>query len=364
MLKETLREMIAQLHAEGKIAAVCFCSHVPAELFEAAGICLLRIPFIEDADNAASHILPSNVCPIVKNTCDVLEDDCLEEADLVIAETSCDGKRKLFELASRKERMYFYQVAQGADRNYVNPLIKKECGYLAKELSRRFNLTITDGAIKEAGALVNAERESILALMEIQKEVPPRAFGAQIFEALEEHRALSGIRERTEANRRTRKELLSKDSPVSGNAARILLTGCPMSGVYKTVLDAVEQNGGVAVCFENCEVMKSAVRHFDTAAEDVRQALADCYQNTACAIMAPNERRFSLIRDLIDEYRVQGVIDIHMPVCHPYTVERDKMKRLCAELGVPYMSVMPDVTNADAGQLATRITAFLEMLPS
>ena len=39
------------------------------------------------------------------------------------------------------------------------------------------------------------------------------------------------------------------------------------------------------------------------------------------------------------------------------------MMRLCREeLGIPYMAVETDVTDSDAGQLATRITAFLEMI--
>ena len=147
------------------------------------------------------------------------------------------------------------------------------------------------------------------------------------------------------------------------SAKRILVTGCPMSGVYAKIVEAVENNGGVIVAFENCEALKPAIRHFDIDHPDIYEAFADCYQKTACAIMSPNEVRFHLIREIIDDYKVDGVLDITLQTCHPYTVEKDKMMRLCEdEIGVPYMTVETDAGNSDGGQLATRIAAFIEML--
>ena len=47
-----------------------------------------------------------------------------------------------------------------------------------------------------------------------------------------------------------------------------------MSGVYEKIASTIESNGGVVVAFENCEVIKSAIRHFDTEKEDM-MALAN-----------------------------------------------------------------------------------------
>ena len=364
MHRDELKNMISRLHQEGRPAAVCFCSHVPAELFEAAGVGLIRVPYIEGAAEAASRLLPANVCPVVKNCADVCEEEALEDADLIIAETSCDGKRKLFELISRQERVYFFQPPQGTDRTYANPLIKSECLHLAKELRKRFGCRITDDSVRQAGEMINAERQSVRDLMAVQKETPPPVFGRQIFKTLEDNRRLTTSAGRAAANISARRAFISDrdGSPVPSSAARILITGCPLSGLYEKVIGAVEDNGGVVVCIENCEVLESAMRHFDTEAKDVYQSLADCYQMAACAIMSPNDRRFSLIRELVTDYRVDGILDIQLPVCHPFTVERDKMVRLSRELGVPYLSVQPDITDTDDGQITTRITAFLEMI--
>ncbi|XCP84911.1 2-hydroxyacyl-CoA dehydratase family protein [Roseburia hominis] len=358
-----LQKLISDCHAAGKKAVVSFCSHVPQEILLAADVCSLRIPYVREVKDAASHILPRNVCPIVRNCCNICEDECLKEADLIIAETSCDGKRKMYELISRQERVYFYQVPQGADRDYVKPLIQSECRYLVRELKRRFDADITEEKIRLAGELLGRERESITKLMEIQRQVPPAAWGQEIFQALEEHRSLPDVEARIVANEETRKLLLSRQSTVPKKAKRILVTGCPLSGLYKKILESVEQNGGVVVCFENCEVMKSASRRFDTENPDVYEALSDCYANTACAIMSQNNLRFELIRRLTADYQVDGVLDVTLQVCHPYTVERDKMSRLCEDsLGIPYMAVITDDSGEDIGQLTTRIAAFIEML--
>ena len=363
MNKQELKKLISDCHAAERKTVFSFCSHVPEEIFEAAGMCYFRLPYMEGMDDSASHILINNVCPIVKNVCDICEDPSFSDADMIIAETSCDGKKKMYELLSNQDRIYFYQVSQGTDRDYVRPLIKSEVKYLIDEIKKRFEINVTDENIREAARLVNKERESVVELVSIQKSDPPAAWGVEIFEALKGNRLLPDIKDRIEANKRTKAELLSKETPVKKSAMRILVTGCPMSGVYSKIISTIEENGGVVVAFENCEVIKSAIRHFDTEKEDVMEAFADCYQNTACAIMSPDTLRFELIKKLVKEYKADAVLDVTLQTCHPYTVERDKMMQLCKnEIGIPYMAVETDTSDADLGQLTTRLAAFIEML--
>lgn len=363
MNKQDLQSLIAKCHANGKKTALYFCSHVPLEILEAADLYAVRLPYIEDVDDAASHILVRNVCPIVKNVCDICEDEAFKDADLILAETSCDGKKKMYELLSNQERLYFYQVGQGADREYVRPLIRSEAKYLIKKLKKRFDIEVTEEKLRDAAALVNAERESIVKLMEIQKNKPAATWGGSIFKALEQHRTLPDIKERITANEKLRAELLVAKSPVNENAKRILITGCPMSGVYEKIISAAENNGGVIVAFENCEALKPAIRHFDIENPDIFEAFADCYECNACAIMSPNHIRFKLIEQLVSDYAVDGVLDVTLQTCHPYTVERDKMMHFCRDtLHIPYMALETDTGNSDSGQLATRIAAFIEML--
>lgn len=362
MDKTALKSLIQSEQERGRKVAISFCSHVPQEVIMAAGFTSIRVFHVDGVEDISSRILPKNICPVVAQCTSLCEDGTFSEADLIIAESSCDGKKKMYELLTMQDKLYYYQVPQGEDRSYVKPLIESECRYLIKMFRDRFGVEVDADKIRESGDILNAERQSIMELMQIQRETPPKAWGLEIYRAMEESRSLPDRIEATELNREFRQSFQGRESKVPKSAKRILVTGCPLGGVYEKVISAIENHGGVVVCFENCEVVKSARRSMDTKAPDVIEALADCYQNTACAIMAPNNLRFRLIEELVGEYQAEGVLDLTLQTCHSYSVERDKMSRLCETMGIPYIAVEVDASDADAGQLNTRIAAFIEML--
>ena len=362
MDKQTVTQVIEECHMSGQKAAVSFCSHVPEEILEAAGFCSIRLLHTEDVEDISTQALPKNLCPVVKRCYSICEDGTLAEADLILAESSCDGKKKMYELLTRQEQLYYYQVPQGEDREYVLPLIRSECRYLMAMIEKRFGVKVTEEELRAACHRINQERQSVMSLLEIQMQMPPAAYGYEILQILEKNRAIADRAARTEANVAARNAFLSRKSPVPSDAKRVLVTGCPISGVYHKVVNAIEQNGGVAVCFENCEAVKSCRRRVDTDSADLIGAIAACYQNTACAIMAPNPLRFALIDELVEQYHVDGIIDLTLQTCHSYSVERDKMRRFCIDREIPYIPVETDFSDADMGQITTRISAFIEIL--
>lgn len=362
MDKQQLKELIDQCHRRGQRVAVHFCSHVPEEVLAAAGFAVLRLTHLEDVADCSPRALPGNLCPVVKECYSICENPVLEDVDLIVTESSCDGKKKMYELITPQDKLWYYQVAQGSDREYVAPLIRSELSYLMRMLQERFGVQVTEEGLRAAARQANAERESVLELLALQKAEPPAVWGADFYAAWRTAQANPTSEERTAAYRRQRERLAAAERTVPADAKRILLTGCPLGGVYRKVLPAVEENGGVVVCFETCELAKSSVRQTDTEAEDITAALAECYRNTACAIMAPNDLRFDLLLRLAEEYRVDGILDLTLQTCHAYTVERDKLGRFCRRHDLPYMAVETSAGDSDTGQLKTRIAAFLEML--
>ncbi|PKK39259.1 hypothetical protein ABB02_01491 [Clostridiaceae bacterium JG1575] len=65
---------------------------------------------------------------------------------------------------------------------------------------------------------------------------------------------------------------------------------------------------------------------------------------------------------MIKEYHVDGVIDVILHACHTFNVESILMADSIRKSGTPYMKLETDYSGADAGQIETRIGAFLEML--
>lgn len=144
---------------------------------------------------------------------------------------------------------------------------------------------------------------------------------------------------------------------------RILVTGCPIGGATEKVIRAIEDNGGIVVTYENCGGAKSIDKLVDEDNQDVYDALARRYLNIGCSVMTPNPNRLELLGRLIDEYKVDGVVEMILQACHTYNVESLGIRRFVNEKkGKPYISVETDYSQADIGQLNTRIAAFIEML--
>ena len=141
------------------------------------------------------------------------------------------------------------------------------------------------------------------------------------------------------------------------------------------VVKSIEANGGNVVCFENCGGAKSVDELVDENAEDIYQAIADRYLNIGCSCMTPNENRLKLMGRLLEEYKidavvevilqachVDGVVEMTLQACHTYNVEAYQIKQFVTSKGLPYMCVETDYSSSDVGQLNTRCAAFIEML--
>src|SRR5512139_1947938 len=80
---------------------------------------------------AAEKILPRNLCPLIKSSYGfAVTDTCpyFHFADLLIAETTCDGKKKMYELMGELKPIHLMQLPQVQNEAAL--------GYWLKEMSR------------------------------------------------------------------------------------------------------------------------------------------------------------------------------------------------------------------------------------
>ena len=143
---------------------------------------------------------------------------------------------------------------------------------------------------------------------------------------------------------------------------RILVTGCPIGGGAMKVVKAIEDNGANVVCYENCGGAKSVDELINEDAEDIYQAIADRYLNIGCSVMTPDNNRLNLMGRLLEEYKIDAVVEVVLQACHTYNVESYSIKKFVTERGIPYMAIETDYSTSDIGQLNTRCAAFIEML--
>ena len=359
-----------ELKDQGNHIIGTFCTYTPNELMYAAGLYPVSLCGMseEPIPDAEKH-LPKNLCPLIKSSYGfAITDKCPYTyfADMIIGETTCDGKKKMYELLGKTKNVHVMQLPQVQNSLTSLAMWKSEILHLKYVLEKEFQVEITEEKLKEAIKLKNEERNILRSLYELGKLQPPAISGYNMYKVLEsthfsfdKNEQNKNIKETVE---KIKTEYENGARPVAKDAKRILITGCPMGGVVDKIVKTIEENEGVVVCFENCGGIKEKMKLVDETKDPI-DAIAEKYLSIGCSVMTPNDERLKLISQLVDEYKVEGVIDVVLQACHTYSVETKTVKELVAkEKRIPYMAIETDYSQSDIGQVKTRISAFIEML--
>lgn len=359
---------VKEIKDKGIPVVGAYCGYFPKEIAMAMGAVTVGLCSTSDETiPEAEKDLPKNLCPLIKSSYGFAKTEkCpfFYFSDVVVGETTCDGKKKMYECMSEFKDIFLMELPN-TQREEALKLWKSEIIRFKEYLEKKFGVTITDENVREAVRVENRVRKSLLGLSEVQREDPAPITGYDLFKVLygsgfkfdrkaipEEVEGLTAkIREEYAAGKSLEKK------------PRILITGCPIGGATEKVIRAIEDNGAVVVAYENCTGAKAFDELVDENAEDIYDALARRYLSIGCSVMTPNENRLKLMGRLIDEYKVDGVVDMTLQACHTYNIETRTIRKFVTEKkNIPYINVETDYSQTDAGQLATRITAFIEML--
>jgi len=353
----------------GKVAGT-FCTYTPVEILDAAGVIPVSLcGMSQDPIPAAEAHLPKNLCPLVKSSYGfALSDSCPYTyfADLIVGETTCDSKKKMYELLNRIKQTYILRLPQSQAEDTALDQWTLEMRRFIAFLEEKFNVTITDEALRQASRVRNEERRAKLDLMELQKLTPPPMTGYDLYKTLDgtgfkfDRRQV--IDELNALSTDIRQKYDDGHRPISADAKRILITGCPIGGVLEKTVKLIEEKNGIVVCFENCTGIKAVFQMIDTEAEDIVREIAARYLQIGCSVMTPNPNRFALLGRLLDEYAIDGVVEVDLQACTPYCIESHFIRAYCKEHNMPYTAIETDYSQADVGQLATRLEAFIETL--
>ncbi len=346
-----------------------YCTYVPEEIATAMNAAIVGLCSMSDETiPLAEQDLPASLCPLIKSSYGFAKaDKCpyFYFSDLIVAETTCDGKKKMYELMSEFKPVYVMQLPNFQDETGYE-MWKKEVVRFKEKLEDFFDVTITEDAIRDAIHIHNQRRTAAMELFELLKADPVPVLGYDL------HKVVYGasftfdeevaVKQLQEVKARILEEAEENKARI-GHRPRIIITGCPMGGATEKVARIIEENGGVIVGYENCTGAKSYCRQVDETNPDVYDALADFYFKIGCSVMSPDTYRFELLGSMIDEYKADGVVDMTLQGCHTYNVESYEINRFVTEeKGIPYINVETDYSNADEGQLTTRLQAFVEML--
>jgi len=138
--------------ANGKHIVGILCEYTPRELIMAADavpVCLCG-GSVQMIGPAEEH-LPANLCPLIKSTYGFhvqKENPFLEMADMIVAETTCDGKKKMYELMAETRTMHVLELPQKPNDADAMAHWVRELRKLKARLEEAFHVTITDEKIR------------------------------------------------------------------------------------------------------------------------------------------------------------------------------------------------------------------------
>lgn len=354
-------EYACQAHDAGKPIVGIMCEYTPRELIMAAGavpVCLCGGS--EEKIAPAEKDLSSGLCPLIKSTygyCCTQTNPFLEMADLIVAETTCDGKKKMYELMARRKEMYILELPQKPDDPDAKKHWLAELRKFRDSLQCRFNKEITDTDLRNAIETMNTERMLRRQLAQMNQRKQPRWTGRQL---LDFKSIISGIQADFEEYRRLL-EIGEQDAACTNQQkVRVLLTGVPTVHGAEKVVDIIENAGGAVVCMENCTGLKPLVEDVSQNGCDPIEAIAEKYFHLPCSVMTRNDRRLNLLKQLAGDYNVDCIVDLIWQGCLTYDVESYLVKQLAEKMHLPYLKIVTDYSPSDQPHIALRVEALME----
>jgi benzoyl-CoA reductase/2-hydroxyglutaryl-CoA dehydratase subunit BcrC/BadD/HgdB len=346
-----------------------YCTYAPKELIVAAGaIPLMLCGTKQEPIPAAEQHLPRNLCPLIKSSYGfAITDTCpyFHFSDVVVAETTCDGKKKMYELMQEIKPMHIMQLPQSSEGENALEFWREEVYRFKKYLEKSFQVEITEERMRDAIKSCNEERRVLKAFYELNKAKPAPLSGKDMLNVLWArgfyvHRE-EGIDKTRQLTEEIRSSMAVREEELY-RGPRVLLTGVPIGLGSDKVLNLLEESGAVVIALENCTGLKSIEGLVDEIKDPIT-AIAEKYINIPCSCMSPNTGRYELLDQLIKDYQVDGVVDLTWQGCHTYNIESYSIAKSIREThGIPMLQIETDYSTSDLQQLKVRIDAFVEML--
>jgi len=322
MMKFKITETIQDVHTHlalnlemakdaGRKVVGCLCSYSPTELILAAGaipvgLCgTTQIPIAK-----AEEILSRDQCPKVKSTYGrAISGTCplFPLADCIIAETTCDGRKKMYELLDREVPLMVMDLPQKPESPAALAHWTSEVRNTKAFLEKQLDVTITDDDLWQAIEKGNRQRRLMTDICGCMRHDPPPVTGLDFVNITGKLRYYVDFEDYIQTLDAFYNEL--QDCVKTGQSAlppgrpRILWTGLGSS--------------------------------------------------LGC----------SKVLELVKEFNIDGVIDLAWQFCQPFEIESFRVGELIRDrLGLPFLHVVTDYSESDTEQLRVRIEAFMEQV--
>lgn len=360
-------ESVKAWREQGKKIMGTICCHVPEELFHAADILPMRLRATGCDDSSDGEIWMSSFsCSFAKSCLQYLMEG-LYDLDGLVASDGCLMAGRIFDnwehlvKKSNIKDVYLRQIAAPRKRNELtNNYYKGELEILRDQLEAFTGTKITDEKIKKSVELYNETRRLIRELYELRKSDAPVISGSDTLKII--LAATSMPKEEFNTLLKALLEDVPNRTPITNHRARLMVIGSALDD--PEYLKVIEEKGGLIVtdvqCFGSRYLWEPVV--LDDA--DVMGTLASSYlERPVCPRMIDRHKELhDIILEMAKDYKVDGVIYQKMQNCECWGGENLYLDKKFKDAGIPLLTVEREELMANAGQLAIRAEAFIEMI--
>ena len=358
---------------EGKKIVGTFCLYVPDEILFALDCIGIGLCGGTNFSNyAADDLLPTNICALIKSALGFgIGNICpyFGMADLLIGETTCDGKKKAWEILKDYKPVYVMETPQCKSRPQAKALFIQEMKDLIVELENLTGKKLTAEKLNEAMQKISKKRSQMRRVYEARKADPVPISGKDAL-LMSQVAFYDDPDRQIEMTGKLAEEVEQRVKEGVGiaekGAKRILISGTPMAVPNWKMHHIIETKGAVIIAEETCTGTRYFQSEFNGVTSDtidgLLEILADRYLNINCACFTPNDGRKEDILRLVKEYNADGVVLYTLNFCQAYEVESIGLEKAIKEQGIPVLSISTDYSSEDNEQINTRVEAFLEMI--
>jgi len=356
---------VAEWKDGGRKIVGFFCSYVPEEVLHAAGIlpCRVRAPgcaVTTEADVYLSHLN----CTYMRACLQFALDGRYNHLDGLVFTNSCDHVRRVYDILREVRSddyplLHMISIPHKSDEDLI-AWFGEELAAFKEKIENTFGVEITDEGLRDAIGVYNDSRDLLRQLYDLRKGDRPPINGAEALKVI-----LAGYclpRERYNGLlRRLLGELESRQG-ISGYRARLMIAG---SGGFDdpAYIDVMEELGGLVVTDSLCFGSRGFWEPV-TVDHNPMLAIARAYLNRpSCPRMVDRVvERCDFVKRMVADFRVDGVVFQRMRYCDLWGGQLLYLEKELNEAGIPMLSLEREYAMGGAGQLRTRVQAFLERI--
>lgn len=343
-----------------KIAYFDASIETPEEIILAANMIPVRLfgnPTI-GIDKANEHVPPTH-CVWARNILEQAINGLDADIKGVITTHGCDCTNREFDIwleCVNLEFLFFLNAPLKRNETALNFYIQ-DIKELISQLEDKFNISITSEKISDAIKLLNKIRILLREISSFRAEM--KMLGSE-FHALVKKVQQSDKDKMVGILESKLEEIKVRKPFPKNNLKKVLLTGSVIDDTE--FIKFLEEVGFQITIDDICLGTKYFWNEVDETGDPIKALAKYHLSKPIYSTKFPSYERFKTIKDLAENYKVDGVINVAQKFCEPVLYSHPYFNKKFKELGIPYLFVEMEYNRESYKQLTTRFEVFKEII--